>query len=124
MKLFRGKYGWSTLTKSNQEGTINKLYMNVQFPKFEEPLGDELDGELFFRTDNGEEKKCFITNYQKQDGTLSFKLVFNKEQTEPNETNMMQDNSERYQTKLSDGESDMFGAKTNDIVDDEDLPFY
>ena len=123
MKIYRGKYGWSTLTSSNnQDGTKNNLYVNVQFPNFEELIGDEIEGELIFRKDNGEEKKCFLSNYKKNDGTSAIKLVFRKEAKEPTEQNMMNDNGERYQTKLNDGNSDMFGGRVQ--TNDEELPFY
>ena len=118
MKIFRGKYGWTTLTTStNMDGSKNKLYMIVQFPKYEEPIIEELEGDLIFRLESGEEKKCFISNYLKQDGTIAPKLVFNKEESTNHST---WNRVEEY--KLNDGENDMFGGKIQEPTDD--LPFY
>ena len=122
MKIFRGKYNYQTLAKSkSQDGSETKLYIDVQFPKNEEPDELELDGDLIFRY-KGEDKKCFISCYQKNDGSTVAKLVFNKSSV--TEHNMMDDKGKRYEPKLNDGDTDMFGASIDADIDPDDLPFY
>ena len=113
MKIFKGKYNWQTLASSkNEDGSENKVYVDIQFPNGEEPI-DTLEGELYFKLNNGEYKKCFLSCYRKKDGSTPVKLVFNKSKTYIEQS-----------TLTGDGK-DMLGHIDNNvtIVDDE-LPFY
>lgn len=122
MKIYKGQYNYQTLAKSkNQDGSEIKLYIDVQFPKGEEPDELELDGDLIFRY-KGEDKKCFLSCYQKKDGSTVAKLVFNKSVV--TERNMMSESGQRYEPRLNDGNSDMFGGNIDDGLDPDDYPFY
>lgn len=94
------------------------------------------DGYSFEPTYNPDEKgkdykKIFVNEgsfnkFVDDEGVLHLTLtVFNYElltDIELTENNLMNEDGERYQTKLSDGESDMFGASTK--IEEDDLPFY
>lgn len=122
MKIFRGKYNYQTLAKSKGlDGSETKLYIDVQFPKGEEPDELEIEGDLIFRI-NGEDKRCFISCFQRNDGSVAAKLVFNKMAI--TESNMMDENGKRYEPRLNDGSTDMFGANIDADLDPDDLPFY
>lgn len=114
MKIFKSNYGWSiTAHSTNPDGTKNEVYLDTQFPKGEEPV-DTLEGDLIFRTKDGEEKKCFFSSYKKKDGTTPVKLVFNKSKTIIEQT-----------TLTGDGR-DMLGHIDNNkvVIEEDNLPFY
>ena len=123
MKIFKGKYGWSTSAHSkNVMGEQVKCYMDVTFKKGEEPLVEEVEGKLYFRQDDGSERECFISSYEKrsENGKVVMpKLVM---LTKTNVPKKKMDTRDGVQTALNDGYRDMFG-KNVDINPDE-LPFY
>lgn len=116
MKIFRSKYNWSVSAHSkNLDGTENKAYVDVQFPKGKEPEGDVVDGKLIFRQDDGRENECFLSSYRKSDGTIKIKLVlFDKKKTVIE------------QTSLTGDDTDVVGHHTTGnkvIIETDDLPF-
>lgn len=123
MKIFKGKYGWSTSAHSkNVMGEQVKCYMDVTFKKGEEPLIEEVEGKLYFRQDDGSERECFISSYEKrsENGKVVMpKLVMLSATNAPKKK---MDTRDGVQTALNDGHRDMFG-KNVDINPDE-LPFY
>ena len=116
MKIFKGQYGWSTSAHSkNQDGTQNKVYVDTQFPKDEEPMGDYIEGKLIFRTTEGKEKECFLSSYKKKDGTTPIKLVILGKKPKIIE-----------QTTLTGDGRDMMGHIDDNkvVIDSDELPFY
>lgn len=113
MKIFKGQYGFSTsaFSKNAEDGTENKLYINVQFKKGTEPIGKEtIEGKLFFRNNEGEERECFLSSYKKKDGTVSPKLII----MEPGYKHI-------GNFKTSNKEQTI---KEPILIDDDELPFY
>ena len=124
MRIYKGQYGWSTSAHSkNVMGEQIKCYVDVNFKKGEEPMLDEIEGKLFFRQDDGSERECFLSSYEKRngDGKIAMpKLVMMGKMGTP--TKKM-DTSKSVQTVLSDGRRDVLGH--NDVnIDPEELPFY
>ena len=113
MKIFKGRYGWETLAFSrNQDGSECKVYVETQFPKGEEPFGENIEGDLIFKTKDGKEKRCFLSCYQKRDGSTPVKLVFLKETKFIEQTTLREDNR------------DLLGhINNNKVVIEDELPF-
>lgn len=115
MKIFKGNYGWSTSAHSkNPDGTDNKVYVDVQWPKDEEPLGDVVEGKLILRQEDGTERECFLSSYRKKDGTTPIKLV------------VLRNKVTIEQTTLSGDGKDLLGHYDNNkvVIDTDELPFY
>ena len=116
MKIFKSKYNWSASAHSkNLDGTENKAYVDVQFPKDKEPEGDYIEGELIFRDVFGREHKCFLSSYRKKDASVQIKLV------------MMGDKKKTVieQTSLTGDDRDVVGhVQSNKVViESDELPF-
>lgn len=120
MKVFKNKYGWSTSAHSkNMMGEQVKCYVDVTFKKGEEPLMEEIEGKLVFKGDDGTERDCFLSSYEKKSNTGKIvvpKLVMMGKRTVARK-------KEDPQTVLNDGKTDMFGRESVEI-DPEELPFY
>ena len=124
MKLFKGKYGWSTSAHSkDKDGNEIKCYLDTNFKKGTEPVIDSIEGELIFREDNGKEWTAFFSSYMKQNTALP-KLVLMPAGSKPREIH------KNVQAPLtgSDGR-DMFHVKREPkpdevVIDPEELPFY
>lgn len=121
MKIFKSQYGWSTTAHSkSKDGEQMRCFMDCQFKRDEEPIGDEIEGELIFRGADGTERNCFFSSYPKQ-GVMIPKLVlmghtsYQKRGTS--------DTQKSVQTVLSDGKKDILGH-TEVEIDPEELPFY
>lgn len=114
MKIFRNKYGWSTSAHSkNLDGTENKAYVDVQFPRGTEPVVDTIDGKLIFKS-GGKESECFLSSYKKRDGSVQIKLV-------------MLGKTTIEQTTLTGDDRDVTGhiKEENKVtITTEELPFY
>lgn len=86
MKIFKGQYGWSTSAHStNKNGEKIRCFLDCQFKRGEEPIGEDVEGTLIFRGMDGQERECFFSSYVKQ-GVAMPKLVLmrkakNKQQT-------------------------------------------
>lgn len=119
MKIYKGKYGWSTTAHSkSMMGEQIKCYVDVTFKKGEEPLMDEIEGKLIFKGDDGTERDCFLSSYEKRNGEEKVvvpKLVMMGKRVAVKR-------KEDTQVALNDGKTDMF-AKSVEISPDE-LPFY
>ena len=115
MKIFKSKYGWSTSAHSkNQDGTENKVYVDVQFPKDREPQGETLEGKLILKTAS-RESECFLSSYKRKDGTMQIKLV------------VMGNKATIEQTSLTGTDKDVVGHIVHDnkvVIETEDLPFF
>lgn len=115
MKIFKSKYNWSVSAHGKSlDGQEQKAYVDVQFPKGNEPEGDYLEGDLYFRDVFGRENKCFLSSYKKKDGTTQIKLVFLKKTV-------------LEQTTLSGDGRDATGHVAQDtkvVIESEELPFY
>lgn len=95
MKIFKGTFGWSTsaFSKNQNDGTENKLYVNVQFKKGTEPVVDSIEGNLFFRDKDGNERPCFLSSYQKKDSSIAPKIIIMGNETHKSENAMMGGNT-------------------------------
>ena len=121
MRIYKNEFGWSTSAHNKQKNI--KYYVDVQFPEGAEPMGDYADADLVLRFPNGEEKECFLSSYQKKDGSVHPKIVVLKEK-QPllrNELNVQQ--------TLGGGNRDLTGhidpkvTMTMGDFKDDDLPF-
>lgn len=65
MRVYKGKYGYSTLCKNKNAEEEIKCYLSVGFRKTQEPIGDSVDIKV---------KDFFMTCYKKQDGSVQPKL--------------------------------------------------
>lgn len=125
MKVFKGKYGWSTSAHSkNVMGEQVKCYMDVNFRKDEEPMVDAIEGKLIFRQDDGSERECFLSSYEKKIGNEKVvipKIVMLSKIDKPRKK---MDEPSSVQTVLSDGKKDILGHTEDVVIDTEELPFY
>lgn len=116
MKIYRSRYGWSTTAHSkNKDGSQVQCYIEVGFRKDAEPHED-LEGEMIFRTKDGEERPCFLSSYKKGDGSVVPKLVV----LEPKGPKKFE------QTSLA-GDVDVTGHTLHDNqweIKPDELPFY
>ena len=121
MRIFKNEFGWSASAHNKQKNI--KYYVDVQFPEGAEPMGDYADADLVLRFPNGEEKECFLSSYQRKDGSSHPKIVVlkNKQPLHRNELN--------EQTTLTGNGRDMVGhmdqntVRMADLIKDDDLPF-
>lgn len=116
MKVFKGKYGWSTTFHNKlQNGEDLKLYMPVQFMRGQEPMKDSIDiepvrwwGSCYLSKDGETKPKLFIADWreieQVQDGFV------------PQNDEYKPDNMADYVAEDKPQEQLVF--------DTEDLPFY
>ena len=113
MKIYKGQYGWSTSAHSkNKDGSENKVYVDVQFPKGQEPTGETIDGKLIFKSNDGKETECFLSSYLKKDGTKPIKIV------------MLGKEKQIQQTLTGDGRDVLGHYDSNITFETDDLPFY
>lgn len=64
--IFKGEYGYSTaISKKNDDGTYDKMYLSIQLPK-----GTELENKTKINITNG-----FLTFYQTKEGLPKPKIV-------------------------------------------------
>lgn len=124
MKIYKSKFGWSTTAHSkSMMGEQIKCYMDVTFKKGEEPLVEEIEGKLIFKGDDGTERDCFLSSYEKKTETgktVVPKLVMMGKRT-------IAKKKEDPQVVLNDGKTDMFGGSTKTFdsgIDPDELPFY
>ena len=117
MKIFKNKYSWSTSAHSkNLDGTENKAYIDVQFPKGKEPMGEAVEGKLIFKTPE-KESECFLSSYKRKDGTLQIKLVIMPDKVK----------TTIEQMPLTGGDRDVTGHIADDnkvVIETDELPFY
>lgn len=115
MKIYKGQYGWSTSAHSKtKDGKSIKCYVDVQFAHQSEPLLEEVEGKLIFRQEDGTERECFLSSYEKK-GIPIPKIVMMPKGYRGKEV----------QTVLTDGKRDLLGHTTVDtMIDPDELPFY
>lgn len=122
MKIYKSQYGWSTSAHSkNVMGEQVKCYVDVNFKKGEEPLVNDIEGKLIFRQDDGSERECFLSSYEKKtdSGKITIpKLIMMGKVIKKNDT------PEGVQMKLNDGKKDLFGKSPEVDINPEELPFY
>ena len=124
MKIYRkewndGRVEWS-FSANNQEKGVKDFYVQVQFPRGDEPTGDYIEGDLIFRLPNGKESPCFLSSYKKNNGEVRPKLVMFKNK-QPLRENLVQE-----QQSLTGNNRDLTGHIDPKITidpDDMDLPF-
>ncbi len=123
MKIFKGKYGWSTSAHSkNKEGEQMRCFLDCQFKRDEEPIGEDIEGELIFREADGTERSCFFSSYLKQ-GVMIPKLVLMGHTSKP--VKEKSDTQNSVQTVLTDGKKNILGRNEPELViDPAELPFY
>lgn len=124
MKIYKSKYGWSTTAHSKtQEGEKIECYLDAQFQKGSEPMGEEIEGKLVFKGDDGIERDCFFTSYRKKDGSVHPKLfVMGKSKPTVVATSPIVGQT---QTTLSGNGRDLTGHYDNNVtIDESELPFY
>ena len=64
--IFKGEYGYSTaISKKNEDGTYDKMYLSIQLPK-----GTELENKTKINITNG-----FLTFYKTKEGLPKPKIV-------------------------------------------------
>lgn len=64
--IFKGEYGYSTsISKKNEDGTYDKMYLSIQLPK-----GIELENKTKINITNG-----FLTFYKNKEGLPKPKIV-------------------------------------------------
>lgn len=114
MKIYKSKFGWSTTAHSKtMEGEKIECYLDTQFQKGYEPMGEDIEGKLIFRDNNGVERDCFFTSYRKKDGTVHPKLF------------VMGTKLKDQQMPLGGGDRDLTGHFDNNVtINTDDLPFY
>lgn len=124
MKIFRGKFGWSTSAHSKaKDGSKIEHYIDVGFRKGSEPDDDDLEGDLVFKTKDGSEIPCFLSCYVKKDGSKVTKLVLLDTQSDSDGRGV--DTRKSVQTSLTGTDRDVLGHIDNNVkFDEEDLPFY
>ena len=118
MKIYKNEFGWSA-SAHNKEKEI-KHYVDFQFPRNDEPMGDYVEGDLIFRLPNGKESNCFLSSYKKKDGSVHTKVVV------MGVKQPLQDNSLNVQQSLTGTNRDITGhldPKVTIDPDDLDLPF-
>lgn len=113
MKIFKSQYGWSTSAHSkNKDGSENKVYVDVQFPREEEPTEESIEGKLIFKAKDGKETECFLSSYKKKDGSTPIKIVMLRE-------------PRQIQQSLTGTDRDVLGHIDNNIhIESDELPFY
>ena len=71
--IFKSEYGYSTaISNKNQEGTYDKMYVQVQLPK-----GIELENKTMIEIQNG-----FLSMYKTKNGLPKLKIVVMDFETE------------------------------------------
>lgn len=125
MKIYKSQYGWSTSAHSkNVMGEQIKCYVDVNFKKGEEPLMESIEGKLIFREDDGSERECFLSSYEKRmdSGKIMIPkiIMMGKSYTHSKK----KDTQDSVQTELNDGKKSMFGKSVEVDINPEELPFY
>lgn len=125
MKIFKSKYGWSTSAHSkNVMGEQVKCYIDVNFRKDEEPMVDAIEGKLIFRQDDGSERECFMSSYEKKIGNEKVTLPKIVMLSKIDKPRKKMDEPSSVQMILSDGKKDILGHTENVTIETEELPFY
>lgn len=124
MKIFKGKYGWSTSAHSkDKDGNEIKCYLDTQFKKGTEPIIEAIEGDLIFREKDGTEWTAFFSSYMKQNVALP-KIVLMPAGSKPREI------PKNVQSPLMGSDDrDIFHRKPQDqpqdvVIDTDELPFY
>ena len=79
MKIYKGKYNWQATAHGNElNGEKVECWMDIQFARESEPVGETIEGKLIFRSEDGTEREGFFSSYRKNDGTIKPKLVLKK----------------------------------------------
>jgi hypothetical protein len=74
--IFKGEYGYSTaISKKNEDGTYDKMYLSIQLPK-----GTELENKTKINITNG-----FLSFWKNNQGLPQLKLVVLEFEKETNE---------------------------------------
>ena len=130
MKIFKNKFDkWETTGHfTTPSGSQVKNYIEIGFKKGFEPVGKEIEGELIFREEDGTERPCFFSGYQKKDGTTVTKLIV----MHPSLFGDGKKEEKQVQTSLTgtretvDGhiDSELIANDDELIIEDKDLPFY
>lgn len=124
MKVFKGKYGWSTSAHSkDKDGNEIKCYLDVGFKKGYEPISEPLEGELIFRDSNGKEWPAFFSSYVKQNQSVP-KLMLMPAGSRPREIHKGEqqpltgaDNKDIFHRQVQQQPQDV-------VIDPDSLPFY
>ena len=122
MKIFKNKYDkWETTAHfTTQSGSQIKNYIEVGFKKGFEPTGNEIEGELIYRTEDGTERPCFFSGYQKKDGTVVPKLIV----MHPSLFGNGKREEKQVQTSLTGTRETVDGHIDGElIIDESELPF-
>ena len=119
VRLFNKGKGWYE-SVTNYKDKEDKAYVNYHFTNHTEPpYEDNGMGYSILDIDLQEWKHSC---YKGKVGVTVFRYQFVTK--EPDETNMMSESGRRYEPKLNDGNSDMFGGNIDDGLDPNDYPFY
>lgn len=119
VRLFNKGKGWYE-SCSNYQNREDKAYINYHFAnRTEPPYEDNGNGYSVIDLDIIEWKHGAY-NGKVNMTVFKYHILMNK----PNESNMVDDYGHRVQVALNDGSSDMFGGSTEDIVKNDELPFY
>ena len=133
MRVYKTQYGWSTSAHSKtKEGATKRCYVECNFKQGTEPLIDAVEGKLIFRQDDGSERECFLSSYEKQ-GVMIPKLVLmdklgpvlKKVDTPVQKA----DTPKSVQQTLTGDGRDMLGFQDESYdpnlkINTDDLPFY
>ena len=124
--IYNNGYGWSFPIGNYRDKNEEPIWVKLKF------VDGYASEPIYEPKDNGKDSKKICVNegsfdkYIDKKGILNIKLsVFNYDllsDIELTENNMMSQDGTRYQTRLSDGNEDMFGASTK--IEENDLPFY
>ena len=109
MKIFKNKYDkWETTAHfTTQSGSQIKNYIEVGFKKGFEPTGNEIEGELIYRTEDGTVVPKLIVMHPS--------LFGDGKKAEP----------KNVQTSLTGNRDTVDGHIDNNItIDTQELPFY
>ena len=124
MKVFKGKYGWSTSAHSkDKDGNEIKCYLDVGFKKGYEPISEPLEGEIIFREPNGKEWPAFFSSYVKQGQSVP-KLMLMPAGSKPREIPKNVQNP-----LIGNDNKDIFHRQPEQqpqdvVISEEELPFY
>ena len=133
MKIYQGKYGYQTTAHSKDlGGNENKCYIDVQFKRGTEPQ-TEIEGDLFFKGNDGTVRKCFLTSYRNRNGEVKPKLMVlepgnqprnpQRPQQQPQQPRQNWDTQPQYQQPQQQPQNsykEVFGPNT---FHSDDLPF-
>lgn len=97
--IFKSQYGYSTtISKKNQDGEYERMYVSVQLPK-----NIELENKTVIEITNG-----FLSFYNSKDGLPKIKIVV-REFTTDEEQKYMQEEREAIQNE------EIYGVQNSDL---------